>query len=133
MNGWRWVIAGIGFWLVSFSAMSEEKKDLPKQVYKHWIHSHEEDQGDVKVFRPQGYEFPPSRGRAGFEIRQDGVFIDHPIAPADGNESIPGKWENLGSHRLKVMFPKHPDRSAFVLEIISCDGQTLKLKRKPGK
>ena len=25
--------------------------------------------------------------------KKDGKFIDHPIAPTDGNETVPGKWE----------------------------------------
>ena len=44
-------------------------------IYKHWIHSHEEDTEDKKVYRPSTFEFPPSRGRDGFEIKENGEFI----------------------------------------------------------
>lgn len=44
-------------------ASMEEHKDLPQEIFKHWVHSHEDDTKDIKVFRPVDYKFPPSRGR----------------------------------------------------------------------
>jgi hypothetical protein len=57
--------------------------DLPRQLFRHWIHSREEDQADVQVFRPPDFPFPPSFGRDGFEMRPDGQFIQHDIGRAD--------------------------------------------------
>jgi hypothetical protein len=115
------------------SIPAKDAGDLPKEVYRHWIHSREEDQGGIQVYRPEGFEFPPSRGRAGFEIKKGGVFIDHPIAPADGNESISGQWETIGPKKIRVTFPQHPERQSFVLEIVACDGKVLKVKRLESK
>jgi hypothetical protein len=109
-------------------AAEDEKGKLPPEVFKSWIHSHEEDKGPVQTYRTKDFKFPPSRGRAGFEIKKDGEFIDHPIAPADGNETVPGKWEPAGEGKIKVTFPKQPDRKPFNLEIVSCDGAVLRVK-----
>ena len=65
-------------------------------LQQHWIHSYEEngrqDTAAYQTYRPAGYRFPPARGRAGFEIKPGGIFIDHPIAPADGNLTLTKKW-----------------------------------------
>jgi hypothetical protein len=111
----------------------DEKGPLPPEVFKSWVHSYEDDKGPVQAYRPQDFKFPPSRGRAGFEIKKDGEFIDRPIAPADGNETVPGKWEPAGEGKIKVTFPKKPDRKSFTLEIVSCDGNVLRLKRTEEK
>ncbi len=55
----------------------------PQEIFKHWIHSHEEDGDDYRIFRPSSYEFPLSRGREGFEIKENGTFIWYRIAPAE--------------------------------------------------
>lgn len=128
MNILRVVVACMTLTSVGLSRAEAEEK-LPAGLYQSWIHSREEDKEGIQVYRPEGYEFPPSRGRAGFEIRKDGEFIDRPIAPADGNETILGRWEATGPRRIRVTFPKHPDRRGFTLEIIACDGKSLKVKR----
>ena len=66
--------------------------DLRKCIVGQWIHSHEEDTQDVTVYRPASYDFPPSRGRMGFEFRKDGKLIYYGIARADGSDQIPGSW-----------------------------------------
>jgi hypothetical protein len=113
----------------ALSAAADEKGPLPPEAYKYWVHSHEDDKGAVRAYRPLGFKFPPSRGRAAFEIKKDGEFIDHPIAAADGNDTVPGKWEPAGEGKIKVTFPKKPERKPFTLEIVSCDGMLLRLKR----
>jgi hypothetical protein len=110
-----------------------EKDKLPPGVFKSWIHSREEDKGVVQAYRPQGFKFPPSRGRAGFEIKKDGEFIDRPIAPADGNQTVPGKWEPVGEGKIKVTFPKKLDHKPFILEIVSYDDAVLRVKRTEEK
>ncbi|MEW6511709.1 MAG: hypothetical protein AB1428_12210 [Bacteroidota bacterium] len=61
-------------------------------LHNHWIHSHEEDTATERIYRPAGFPFPRSRGRASFELRPDGTLIDHPIGPADGAGSVEGRW-----------------------------------------
>jgi hypothetical protein len=100
---------------------------LPAAVIGHWVHSHEEDGEGVKVYRLSGYHFPPARGRAGFEIKKGGVFIDHPIAPADGNESVEGTWKLGRDGKLTVTFADK-ERKALTFKVVSCDGKVLKIK-----
>ncbi|QDU29058.1 hypothetical protein ETAA8_41650 [Anatilimnocola aggregata] len=114
-------------------AAEEEKGKLPLEVFNSWINSREEDEGAIQAYRPKGFKFPPSRGRAGFEIEKGGEFIDHPIAPADGNETVPGKWESAGEGKIAVTFPKDPNRMPFTLEIVSCDSKVLRVKRTEAK
>jgi hypothetical protein len=64
----------------------------PPELFQDWVHSFEESSGQQKVYRPATFSFAPARGRDGFEIRQDGTFISHPIAPGDGNMTIEEKW-----------------------------------------
>ena len=79
-----------------------------------WVHSHEEDSGDQRVFRPAEYAFPPSRGRRGFELRPDGSYAETAPGPTDKPEEASGTWEldddtlvlspseTAGSERLRV-------------------------------
>lgn len=120
------VLAASG--LASFAGANDKGK-LPPEVFNSWIHSREEDKGTDQAYRLKGFKFPPSRGRSGFEIQKDGEFIDHPIAPADGNETVPAKWESVGEGKIKVTFPKDAKRTPFTLEIVSCDGKVLRVRR----
>ena len=62
-------------------------------IYKHWIHSYEEDTENKKVYRWSTFEFLPSRGRDGFEIKENGEFILYIMGPTDRPEKIFGKWD----------------------------------------
>ncbi|GGF91673.1 hypothetical protein GCM10007304_02020 [Rhodococcoides trifolii] len=57
-----------------------------------WTHSFEEDHDDVTVYRPQGYDFPRARGRAGLEFRPDGSFVDWSIGAGDARTARAGSW-----------------------------------------
>jgi hypothetical protein len=65
----------------------------PKKLQGRWVHSHEEDTPEVSVYRAAGFQFPPSRGRHAFELRADGTATESPIAAADGNNSLDGRWQ----------------------------------------
>jgi hypothetical protein len=101
--------------------------DLQSCILKHWVHSHEEDGDGVTVYRPSGYAFPPSRGRRGLEFRKGGELVYHGIARADGSEPLSGKWSMEGSDRLRITVDS-PRVEPFVLQVVSCDGQTLKVR-----
>jgi hypothetical protein len=53
-----------------------------------WVHAHEEDEGDVRVYRPAGYELPPARGRRGLEFRPDGEVVVYGLGPADKPQAV---------------------------------------------
>ena len=101
---------------------------LPTCILRHWVHSHEEDTADVQVYRPVSYNFPPSRGRRGFEFRAGGELIYYRIAPADGTLEAIGRWTLEGPNRVKIEV--EDDRIApLTLEIVSCDDEALKVKK----
>lgn len=58
-----------------------------------WVHSHEEDAGDERVFRPAGYRLPPSRGRRSLELLGDGHAVDGRIGPDDRTAHVQSRWE----------------------------------------
>jgi hypothetical protein len=92
--------------------------DLPDELFRHWVHSHEEDHGDVRVYRPASYSFPPARGRRGFELKRDGEVVLYGPGPADKPEASTERWSSSsGEGRVSV-----GDRE---LEIVSVDSDRL--------
>ena len=74
--------------------------------------------GDTLVYRPNTYEFPPTRGRTGFAIRPYGRFEQYDIAPTDGLTGRPGTWTADGENRLRIHLTdgQQPD---YTFEILS--------------
>lgn len=62
------------------------------QLVGTWIHSHEEDSGAERVYRREGFDFPPSRGRDGFRLEADGSAETIGPGPADVPGSAPASW-----------------------------------------
>lgn len=100
---------------------SQEKPEL----YQHWIHSHEEDNTTegYRTYRPSSYNFPPSRGRDGFEIKKNGVVLAHPIAPTDGNLTVERKWKIDGDQLIM-----EDDKGISTFQIISIHPEKIVLK-----
>jgi hypothetical protein len=102
--------------------------NLPSQIFRRWTHSREEDQGDTLVYRSDGYQFPPARGREGFEFREDGEFIRYQIGSTDRNLAIFGRWSMQEINIVEVHFPNQPT-SSYTLKILECDEQILKVNK----
>jgi hypothetical protein len=64
-----------------------------------WTHSHEEDDGEILVYRPSAWDFPPARGRDSLELRGDGTLARRNPGPDDRSVVNPGTWDLVG-HRL---------------------------------
>jgi hypothetical protein len=79
-------------------------------IGKTWMHSHEEDDGDDRIYRSGDYQFPPSRGREGFRMEQDSTFLFYGIAPTDGILVHIGYW-SIDDSVIVVDFPH--DRAPF--------------------
>ena len=93
-----------------------------------WMHSHEEDTPHEIVFRPASFRFPPSRGRASFELKPDGTLIERAPGPTDRAQETHGQWDLEGGHRLA--FRKAPGGDPHrVLEVVSADAERLVVKR----
>jgi hypothetical protein len=97
------------------------------EIFKHWVHSREEDKEGTKVYRPSDYDFPPARGRKGFEIKEDGEFIKYEIAPDDRLKPVVGHWKEMGEDKIRVEF-EGAEQESFTLDIVSVDDRTLNVK-----
>lgn len=60
---------------------------------KRWVHSHEEDTANSKVFRPETYKkFPRSRGRFSFELKADEKAVIYGYGVTDRSQPREGTW-----------------------------------------
>jgi hypothetical protein len=98
--------------------------DLPPELFQQWMHSHEEDTGDVQVYRPADYDFPPARGRRGFELRPDGSAELYGPSPSDRPAATTATWSPLDGGRVRV-----GDRE---LEIVSVSPDRLTARWSDG-
>lgn len=96
---------------------------------KTWLHSNEEDGADYKVYRPNTFDFPPSRGRTGFAIEKEGLFRLYTIAPTDGLEEHKGEWKMVRPNLLRITFPEEEKERGFDLELISISEELLKVRQ----
>jgi len=101
--------------------------DMPSSLFRHWVHSQEEDAEGVAVYRPADYPFPPARGRRGLEFAPDGTFVDHPIGRGDAPGAVAGRWDTADGRRLALTFPAHEQRPDRHIEILHCDDDVLKI------
>ena len=93
-----------------------------------WLHAHEEDTAETKVYRPESYPFPPARGRDGFEFKTGGALVYLGIARADGTEESIGRWTIEAPNRVRITV-EHERIEPFTIEVISCDQETLRIRR----
>ena len=105
-----------------------QMEDLQTCILGHWLHSHEEDTQDVMIYRPANYNFPPSRGRIGFEFREGGELVYYGIGRADGSEQFSGSWVIERSDQVIIKVDSEHIKP-IVLQVLSCDDQTLQVKR----
>jgi hypothetical protein len=97
-----------------------------EELVGRWIHSHEEDTGDVKVFRPSTFAFPPSRGREALELKPDGSSVVRSPGPTDVPEDRSGRWELEGrTLRLGGAGEGDPARS---IQVIAAEPDKLVVK-----
>ena len=69
--------------------------DPPPELFRRWVHSREEDEGDLRVYRPAGYDLPPARGRRGIEFRPGGELLVYGPGPADRPTARPGRMDDV--------------------------------------
>lgn len=110
--------------------MTKGMNGLPREIFQKWMHSFEEDTGDVTVYRPTEYQFPRARGRAGIEFRLDGTFIDWVIGPADASSEIKGHWHVINPGYVRISFEGNI-RAPRVLEIVECNASRLTVRHHP--
>ncbi|CAN5117859.1 hypothetical protein BH23BAC1_BH23BAC1_14220 [soil metagenome] len=118
---------------LSSNTCSRQEMDIEKIKDIYWVHSYEEDSGNITVYRPQSFDFPPSRGREGFEFKDGGLFKKYVIAPADGINTINGRWRKTEEENVFFIqlnddseydYPVPPD---YKLQIYSFDESEKRL------
>ena len=102
------------------------KDATPELLQRRWLHSHEEDSDTEMVFRPASFKFPPSRGRAGFDLKPNNSFVDIGIAPTDGPLESKGTWK-LHDNELELF--KSSSTPTRTLQIVSADKNRLVVKK----
>jgi hypothetical protein len=92
------------------------------------VHSHEEDTETEMVFRPAGFDFPPSRGRRAFELRAGGGLVEEGPGPADRRAQAHGTWRLTEDGALAFVRPDEatPHR---VLKLVSVSPDRLVVRR----
>jgi hypothetical protein len=113
----------------SHDDQAKSASNPPAAVFRHWVHSREEDTSDLEVFRPDEFAFPPSFGRDGFEIKRNGQLIQDDIGPADGIVHVLGRWKSLGPQNVAVSFPGTA-RESYSFEIVAIDKSILQIRRR---
>ena len=105
-------------------AVQVDKNSLSQR----WMHSHEEDTDKQMVFRPAAFQFPPSRGRTGFDLKADGKLVNQGIAPTDCTTVTNGTWklEDYNTLAFYLGKAKTPSRS---MKIVSADKDRLVVKK----
>jgi hypothetical protein len=101
-------------------------KLLSDNLAKHWVHSHEEDSPGMSVFRPDTYDFPPSRGRKVLDLSPDGSFQGEVPGPDDRPVMDSGTWSVLGD---KLHLRAGDSRTPQDLKIESLDADKLVVRR----
>jgi hypothetical protein len=94
-------------------------------VLGHWVHSHEEDSGNLMVFRPSTYPFPPSRGRSEYRLDANGILQSVRPGPTDKRESCGGTW----SLEDGVLVLRPAGGQPLRLPIVSVDSERLVVKK----
>ena len=98
-----------------------------KEILGRWLHSHEEDSAAEMVFRPSTFAFPPSRGRVGFELKDNGSYVDRGIGPGDGLLEAEGEW-SMENGLLTLDCDIYPGGRRD-MRVISCDTDRLVIEK----
>ncbi|MFD1187543.1 hypothetical protein [Pontibacter rugosus] len=117
---------------LTFMAVTCKKNDklATELVGKTWLHSFEEDEDGIWVYRPNSFDFPPSRGRTGFSLEPGGVIKRYEIAPTDGLQEEEGSWEQLEKDLVLVRMAEGSNPPLeYRIKIISSSDDLLKVKR----
>lgn len=92
-----------------------------------WYHSYEEDKDGITTYRPEGFDFPPARGRRGCNFIEKGGYEQYEIAPADGLQTIKGSWSQADSKFL-VIHLYTSRKLTYKLEIVELNKKVFRFK-----
>jgi hypothetical protein len=103
--------------------------ELPDCIFKYWVHSREEDTNDALVYRPSDFNFPPSRGREGFEVKKNGQFVQYAIGRDDRSKPIIGHFNVYEPNRLDISF-EYVRQPPYTFKILKCDDDVLIIEKR---
>jgi hypothetical protein len=106
--------------------MSDQER--ARLLLQRWMHSHEEDTETEQVFRPFDYDFPPSRGRTGFEFKSNGTLWQFGPGPSDRPQAEKGAWE-LAEGDFLVLSPHTPSAEKRCMKIVALEKDKLVLQK----
>lgn len=92
-------------------------------LFGEWVHSHEEDNDNIKLFRLSTYDFPPSRGREKINLKGKGNLVYTPISPNDLPKPYNGTWK---VDKSELILEYNNMKKTF--KIIESTNSILKLK-----
>lgn len=98
-------------------------KIATNNIQNHWIHSFEEDEKGIKLFRLSNFVFKPSRGREEIKLLKEGKLEYRPISPNDEPIFYNGTWIIKGK-RLILKY----NNQIKEYKIIELNKEYLKLK-----
>ena len=100
----------------------------PQDLIGEWVHSHEEDPLDTsgcEVYRPSNWDFGLSRGRRGFQLREENRATVLGIAPTDGVHTNLAIWSlDAGS----VLVIREENGTVRHLQIVTVEPDRLVLR-----
>ena len=105
--------------------MAKLDKDALHQT---WMHSREEDTDTEMVFRPEGYNFPRSRGRTRFDLNPDGALAEIGIAPTYAQQTTAGRWQLEDGNKL-VFYRASETEPTKVMQVVHADKDRLVVKK----
>jgi len=91
-----------------------------------WGHSHEEDSGNLMVFRPSTHVFPPSRGRSQYNLEKGGSLQVVQPGPTDKREFVGGTW----SLENGVLILRPAGGSPLKFTLVSVDSEKLVVSKQ---
>ena len=98
-----------------------KEKTLADQLCGEWLHSNEEDTESETVYRLADFDFPPTRGRSGFELQPDKTLKRIEIASRDGSQVVDGTWsieKNDNEDSLLALVTPDSSEEFVVLNIL---------------
>ncbi|MGY1617395.1 hypothetical protein ACI797_11715 [Geodermatophilus sp. SYSU D00691] len=94
-----------------------------------WIRSQEEETGPVRVYRPEGHDFPPARGREELLFHEDGrLDYVHP-GRGDRPSAVTGSWRTVPGEDDRLL--AHLAGQAIELDITEAAPDLLRLRWLP--
>lgn len=105
-----------------------EKVDFEIAKAHKWYFSNEENSGDTVYFRPEGYEFPRSRGRESFELSEEvGKMKYYAISPTDFPVTLDASWK-FENDMFTIVFPDDEfiKRDTYQFKIIEISDKMMK-------